>query len=204
MKESQVKFDEVYDKFHEKVANYLERMVGKDESEDLTQEVFIKIDKGLKGFKGESTLSTWIYRISTNTALDRIRSRSFQKKAHKVTINESTNELESEGDNILIDETSLSAEREAIRNEMNECIREFVDRLPIDYRTVIILSEIKDLKNQEIADILGVSIDTAKIRLHRARVKLKEIFEEGCDFYHDQSGKLACDRKQQKSENQED
>lgn len=204
MKKNEFKFNELYGKFHEKVANYLERMVGKDESEDLTQEVFMKIDKGLKEFKGKSTLSTWIYRISTNTALDRIRSRSFQKKTQKVTLNESSNELENEEDNILIDETSLSAEREAISNEMNECIREFIDRLPIDYRTVIILSEMKDLKNQEIADILGVSLDNAKIRLHRARVRLKAEFEAGCDFYQDEDGKLACDRKQKKSENQED
>ncbi|MHC4132309.1 MAG: RNA polymerase sigma factor [Planctomycetota bacterium] len=202
MKESHLKFDEVYDKFHEKVANYLERMVGKDESEDLAQEVFIKINKALKEFKGESTLSTWIYRISTNTALDRIRSRAFQNKAQKVNINESSNEPENKGNSIQIDQTSLSAEREAIRNEMNECIREFVDRLPIDYRTVIILSEIKDLKNQEIADILGVSLDTVKIRLHRARLKLKEIFEQGCDFYHDDSGGLACDRKKSKKNDQ--
>jgi len=62
----------------------------------------------------------------------------------------------------------------------------------------------KDLKNQEIADILGISLDTAKIRLHRARVRLKAEFEAGCDFYQDEDGKLACDRKQKKSENQED
>jgi RNA polymerase sigma-70 factor (ECF subfamily) len=204
MKKDELKFNEIYGEFHEKVARYLERMVGKDESEDLTQEVFIKIDKGLKEFKGKSTLSTWIYRISTNTALDRIRSRSFQKKTQKVTLNKSSNELGNEEDNTLIDETSLSAEREAISNEMNECIREFVDKLPLDYRVVIILSEMKELKNQEIADILGISLDATKIRLHRARAKLKEIFEEGCDFYHDQSGKLACDRKQKKSENPED
>jgi len=203
MKDNRLKFDDIYDKFHQKIAGYLERMVGRQESEDLTQEVFMKIDKALKKFKGESTLSTWIYRISTNTALDRMRSRSFQKKTQKVTINESSNELEMEGGSIHAEQMSLSAEREAIRNEMNECIREFVDRLPIDYRTVIILSEIKDLKNQEIADILGVSLDTAKIRLHRARARLKEIFEEGCDFYHDKSGRVACDRKQKKSENQQ-
>jgi RNA polymerase sigma-70 factor (ECF subfamily) len=204
MKKNELEFNQVYDRFHDKVSNYLERMVGKDESEDLTQEVFIKIDKGLKEFKGKSTLSTWIYRISTNTALDRIRSRSFQKQNKQITINESSNELDKEDDILLIDKMSLSAEREAISNEMNECIREFVDNLPLDYRTVIILSEIKDLKNQEIADILGVSIDTAKIRLHRARAKLKEIFEAGCDFYRDESGKLACDRKQKKSENHGD
>ena len=58
---------------------------------------------------------------------------------------------------------------------------------------------LKDLKNQEIADILGISLDTAKIRLHRARIRLKAEFEAGCDFYHDKDGKLACDRKHKKT-----
>ena len=79
---------------------------------------------------------------------------------------------------------------------MNECIREYVDKLPQDYRTVIILSEIKDLKNKEVAAILGVSLDAVKIRLHRARIRLKDEFEAGCDFYHDTEGNLACDRRE--------
>ncbi len=201
MKESQLSFEEIYDKFHQNVAHYLERMVGKSDSDDLTQEVFLKINKGLKDFKGESSLSTWIYRISTNAALDKIRSRPYREDSKKVSLDKVSSETETE--NPRTEEISLSAEREAIRNEMNECIREFVDRLQQDYRTIIILSELKDLKNQEVADILGISLDAAKIRLHRARMKLKEIFEEGCDFYRDESGKLACDRKQQKSENQD-
>ncbi len=94
-------------------------------------------------------------------------------------------------------EKELSAEREAIRNEMNECIREFVDKFPENYRTVIIVSELKDLKNSEIAEILETSLETVKIRLHRARARLKEEFEAGCDFYHDKDGGLACDRKQE-------
>jgi RNA polymerase sigma-70 factor (ECF subfamily) len=83
---------------------------------------------------------------------------------------------------------------------MNECIREFVDKLDENYRTVIILSELKELKNQDIADILGVSLDTVKIRLHRARVKLKKVFEAGCEFYRNKDNELACDRKKQKPE----
>ncbi len=83
---------------------------------------------------------------------------------------------------------------------MNECIHEFVDRLPEAYRTVIILSEIKDLKNQEVADILSLSIDAVKIRLHRARARLRAEFEGGCEFYHDEDGELACDRKKKPEE----
>jgi len=110
-------------------------------------------------------------------------------------------EPEAEDKDICTQEKELSAEREAIRNEMNECIREFVDKLPENYRTVIILSELKDLKNQEIGEILGISLDAVKIRLHRARIKLKEEFEAGCDFYYNQDSELSCDRKQKSDEN---
>ncbi|MHC4538596.1 MAG: RNA polymerase sigma factor [Planctomycetota bacterium] len=184
-------FDHIYNEFHEKVSQYLERLIGKNEAEDLTQEVFLKISKGLGEFEGRSSISTWIYRIATNAALDRVKSRSHREDSKTVVLEEASNDTE----HACAEETSLSAEREAIRNEMNECIREFVDRLPTDYRTVIILSEIKDLKNQELADILGLSLDAVKIRLHRARARLKAEFEAGCDFYHDEDGKLACDRK---------
>jgi len=200
MNKSKLEFDDVYNEFHEKIGRYVERMVGKDEAEDVTQEVFVKVDKGMEGFKGESSLSTWIYKIATNAALDKIRSRSFQEGAKRVSLDAPGDETGGEG---ICVETSLTAEREAIRNEMNECIREYVDKLPENYRTVIILSELKDLKNQDIAEVLGISLDTVKIRLHRARARLKEEFEAGCEFYRDEDNELACDRKSEDSENNE-
>lgn len=191
MNKNELEFSSIYDQFYEKIHRYLERMVGKNEAEDLIQEVFLKIDKGLKDFEGKSSLSTWVYRIATNSALDKIRRRpSCQEKMSLDTVSDRAGQ-----EPVDIEATSLSAEREAIRNEMTECIREFVDRLPTDYQTIIVLSEMIDLKNQQIADILGISLDTAKIRLHRARARLKAEFEAGCDFYHDEDGKLACDRK---------
>ncbi|MHC4692257.1 MAG: RNA polymerase sigma factor [Planctomycetota bacterium] len=202
MDKGKLGFDDVYDEFYEKVGRYVERMVGKEEAEDVTQEVFVKVDKGLEGFKGESSLSTWIYKIATNAALDRIHSRSFQEGTKRVSLDAPCDDVEAENKGICM-ETSLTAEREAIRNEMNECIREFVDKLPENYRTVIILSELKDLKNQDIADVLGVSLDTVKIRLHRARARLKEEFEAGCEFYRNEDNELACDRKSEDSEKNE-
>jgi RNA polymerase sigma-70 factor (ECF subfamily) len=200
MDKGKLSFDEVYNEFHEKIGRYVERMVGKDGAEDLTQEVFMKVNKGLEGFKGESSLSTWIYKIATNAARDRIHSRSFQESSRKVSLDERGDETEAENKGVCM-KTSLTAEREAIRKEMSECIREFVDKLDESYRTVIILSELKDLKNQDIADILGISLDAVKIRLHRARACLKEEFEAGCEFYRNEDNELACDRKSEDSEN---
>jgi RNA polymerase sigma-70 factor (ECF subfamily) len=198
MASHKLEFCDIYTEYYQRIHLYLERMVGKIEAEDLTQEVFMKVDKGLKDFKGESRLSTWVYRIATNAALDKIQSRAYRESNNKISLNATCKETESEDAGILMAEMSFSAEREAVRNEMNECIREFVDKLPGNYRTVIILSELKDLQNQQIADILGISLDAVKIRLHRARTRLEAEFEKGCEFYYNEDNELACDRKNKK------
>ena len=72
----ELEFEEIYTDFRPKVQRYLTRMVGEHEAEDLTQEVFIKISRALDAFRGESQLSTWVYRIATNAALDRLRASS--------------------------------------------------------------------------------------------------------------------------------
>jgi RNA polymerase sigma-70 factor (ECF subfamily) len=203
MKEAELDFQDVYDEFHAKILHYLVRMVGSDEAEDLTQEVFMKINRGLKEFRRESKLCAWVYRIATNAALDRLQSRSFRESGQRISLSSSDEEGEAGLQDSSVQGESLSAEREAIRQEMNECIREFVDKLPENYRTVIILSELKDLKNQDIADVLRVSLDTVKIRLHRARARLKEEFEAGCEFYRNEDNELACDRKSEDSEKNE-
>jgi RNA polymerase sigma-70 factor (ECF subfamily) len=92
-----------------------------------------------------------------------------------------------------------SPDQKVIRDEMSDCVREFVDRLQTDYRTILVLNELEGFTNTEIADILQISVDAAKIRLHRARAKLKKELEKGCDFYHDERSELACDRKQPKN-----
>ena len=86
-------------------------------------------------------------------------------------------------------------DQQLIRKEMGECVQEHIDKLPSDYKAVILLSEQEGLTNKEIADILQVSLDNVKIRLHRARASLKKILDEACDFYHNEQDILACDRK---------
>lgn len=186
-------FQEVYSAFHGKVRRYLTRLVGEHEAEDLTQEVFIKVSHGLIHFRGTAALSTWIYRIATNTALDKLRSPSFQRLAQEMLLIESD---EREEDKYIQFRGSVpSVDQQLIRKEMNACIRTVIKKLPEDYRTVIVLSELEELKNHEIAEILQVSLDTVKIRLHRARTKLKQELENLCCFYRDARNVLSCDLK---------
>ena len=186
-------FSDIYEEYYPKVSQYLVRLVGEHEAEDVAQVTFEKVNSNLSSFKGDSKISTWIFKIATNAALDRLKSPSYKRTpsgplapVHLQTI---------ENINIASNKAS-SPDQKVIRNEMGDCIREFVDRLPPDYRTIIILNELKGFTNQEIADILQISLDSAKIRLHRARTKLRKELEDGCDFYLDEESELACDRKQ--------
>jgi len=97
--------------------------------------------------------------------------------------------------NVWTGEARPETDLQLIRQEMNSCIRDYIEQLPEDYRTALVLSEIEGFKNREIAEILGVNLDTVKIRLHRARGRLKESLGRHCQFYLDERSELACDRK---------
>jgi RNA polymerase sigma-70 factor (ECF subfamily) len=197
MSVGELEFQKIHELFWPRILRYVTRLVGQHDAEDVAQDVFVRVSQALKTFRGQSQLSTWIYRIATNAAMDRLRSPSFQRTVHKglsiVSIGEG--ETASEEKSLRTGEKTPSGEASLIRKEMNECIRGFVENLPPDYRTVLVLSEIEGLKNNEIAEIVGVSLDTVKIRLHRARAKLRKELETHCSFYRDERNELACDLK---------
>ncbi|MBI5056662.1 MAG: sigma-70 family RNA polymerase sigma factor [Nitrospirae bacterium] len=189
---NELEFHQIYEKHKHKILRYLMRFFDRSVAEELSQDVFLKVSNSLKDFKGKSQISTWIYRIATNTALDKLRSTRFQNDQNTRSTGDDGPVLE---DDILAGEKVLQPDRQFIRKEMNECIRDIVNNLPLDYRTVIVLGELEELKNKEIADVLGLGLDTVKIRLHRARAMLKKALESHCDFYRDERNEFACDRK---------
>ncbi len=174
-------FQAIYSTYQPKLLNYLIHLVGETEAEDLAQEVFIKVGQALPGFRGDSTLSTWLYRIATHAALDSLRSPSFQRMVQ-------TDPTEDKSDGLDNCETgnadkTTSIERQCIKKEMGECIFRYIRGLAEHYQVVLVLSDLEELSNQEIADILGVSLATVKIRLHRARAMLREQLETHCEYY---------------------
>lgn len=193
MKAVHADFQEVYELYRPKIVGYLRRLVGETEAEDVAQEVFLKVSRSLDEFRGESQLSTWIYRIATNAALDRWKSRSRREKLSDDASADDKTEVEDK--DAWTGEKKPSLETSLIRKEMNECIRNIVDNLPLDYRTVMVLSEVEGFTNKEIAEIAGVSLETVKIRLHRARARLKKEMEFHCNFFRDERNELGCDRK---------
>lgn len=182
-------FSAVYKEYQPKIQRYLTHLSGEADAADLTQAVFLKISRSLDGFRGESSLATWIYRIATNTAHDHaVSSLARQRGIEQLFDDEGTIDD-------LPDYGFPGTDRAYIRREMSVCIRGVVDQLPENYRTVLLLGEFEELTNAEIAAILDISLDTVKIRLHRGRTALRKAMESQCSFYHDERSELMCDRK---------
>lgn len=183
-------FDRIYAEQRPMIRRYLARLAGENDADDLTQETFIRVSQGLSTFKGQSSIATWIYQIATNAATDRLRSRAFKQAASTV--------YGPEHDQIQGSACASpppSTEDQLVRKEMNQCIQSYVGFLPDNYRTVLILSELEGLKNGEIATILGLSLGTVKIRLHRAKEKLRQELAANCTFYRTDCNQLACEPK---------
>jgi RNA polymerase sigma-70 factor, ECF subfamily len=174
-------FQAIHDEYRPKILRYLNRLVGEFEAEDLTQEVLLKISQALKDFRGESKLSTWIYRIATNAALDKLRSPATRQMAESPHLGV----IESQGLEFKILDFGnrsqpASIETQIFLKQRLDCYQEFIGHLPMNYRTVLALSEIEGLAPKEIAEILGLSYDVVKIRLHRARSRLLQEIKKEC------------------------
>lgn len=198
MDSSQENFPQIYQEYEQPMFNYILRMVQDHEiAEDLTQDVFVRVYQHLSTFRGESGFSTWIYRLATNLCRDHFRKKSSrqERRTDRLGIVSSAGNQEIERSHPHERTTPIRADDMVIKSEMNACIRKYIDQLPEDYRAVIILSELHDLKNQDIAEIVECSLETVKIRLYRARKRLKETLEANCTFYHDTENTLCCDKK---------
>jgi RNA polymerase sigma-70 factor (ECF subfamily) len=188
---SSVDFQKIHDEFRPRIFHYLSGMVGKDNAEDLTQVVFEKVSRGISNFRGESSLATWVYRIATNVALDHSRLVSTRQTIVSLDTIDANCDC-----NILSDEKLRDADQGLMRREMNACIHRIVKRMPENERAVLLLSEFEGMKNREIADILDISLDSVKIRLHRARTKLRKDISTECTLDRDERNELVCYPKQ--------
>ncbi len=157
-----------------------------DVAEDLTQETFLRALRGLGGLRDHAALVSWLYRLATNVFLDRVRAQGRRLAC--------TDRRDEEGGSLIeeIADPAARVDRRAEQAEMSQCVRGFVDELPDDYRAVILLHDAHGLSSREIAEILGVPVATAKIRIHRGRARLRTALEGGCEFELDDRGVTVC------------
>jgi RNA polymerase sigma-70 factor, ECF subfamily len=184
--------DLLYREYSARIRNYLSRFVGKTDAEDLCQEIFMKVNANIGAFKGESSVKTWIYRIAANRVTDFFRSKAYRQSTRETPISEA--ELEA-GE--ILRKTESSIDETLDEKKMNGCIASFIRRLPVNYASILVLSEFGDLSGKEIAAIAGISAGTVKVRLSRARARLKKELASGCTISATGDDRIICERKRE-------
>lgn len=147
-----------------------------DEAADAVQDAFVSAFRAIGNFEGGAKLSTWLHRIVVNAALMRLRNRA---RRPEISIDELLPRFVEEGHHV--DEPAEWKSPEQLdgieRRETRALVRMLIDQLPTDYRTVLMLRDIEGLDTKETAELLGVTPNAAKIRLHRARLALRTLLD---------------------------
>ncbi len=171
----------IHDQYYHRVRKFILASV-KNESiaDDLVQETFIKIQENVDSVRDPEKISSWIFRIAYHLCQDHFR--ALKKSSSQEEIHDGL---------VALQESPVQKELE--QGEMSQCVQDKLSLLPETQRSVIIFADIMDFSLQEIADVLGLTVENVKVRLHRARKKLKAILEKECTFEVDERSMLVCE-----------
>jgi RNA polymerase sigma-70 factor (ECF subfamily) len=170
---------------YQRIFRYILSMVRNTmEAEDLTQETFLRAYRRRGTLRDKDAQTAWLYRIATNVCYDRFRQYARREPM----------ESETDLDELDVPEPDTPSLQKTIeRDEMSACVQRYLNRLSDSYRAVILLHDMHEMTSPEIAQLLDESLANVKIRLHRARRKLRATLEAGCDFSYDERNVLTCD-----------
>lgn len=161
-------FNELVSEYEKQIINIAYGLLSdREDAYDAAQEVFIRIYKSIDSFKGQSSLSTWIYRITVNICNDMLRKR--QRSAVTVSISGDEDSLETE-----LPDTKPTPEEAAEQSEAQAAVRRALEALSAEYRQVITLCDLQGLSYDETATVLKCPTGTVKSRLNRARNALRK------------------------------
>ena len=165
-------FRRLVEQYEHTVFNTIATMIGdRDEADDIAQEVFIKVHLSLKHFKGQSRFSVWLYRITVNQCLDRIKHR--KRRSAAVSLDGLLDQSEGDQDYLFKDSSPDAAEIYE-RTQLQEAIHRVLDSMTPEHRLVITLKDLEGHSQEEISEMLDCPVGTVKSRLTRAREALKE------------------------------
>ena len=142
-------------------------------AEDILQDVFIKIQKGLASLQDNERIESWIYQIVRNAVVDHYRSRkAFEELPQSLTAPEPEQEAQA-------------------RYEISTCLKPMIETLPPSYRDALLLSEFEGLKQKQVAETLGLSLSGAKSRVQRGRAMVLDLLTDCCRFERDHRGTMV-------------
>jgi RNA polymerase sigma-70 factor (ECF subfamily) len=172
-------FNELVETYKQRVFRLVFRMLGRrDEADDMTQEVFVQVFKAVTTFRGDSKLSTWIYRIAVNLCKNRIKYLARRYES-------SQQELEPVAERAPLSQAKGVTFGDVARPDhmvegyqIEQIVKRCISKIEPDFREVLVLRDVEDLTYEEIAEITGLPDGTVKSRIHRARSMLKACVEK--------------------------
>lgn len=168
---SMAAFEEIIERYEAKVFNLAMRFTrNQEDAEEVLQDVFSTIYAKIDGFRGQSAFSSWLYRIIVNAAFMKLRKRKQQPAVALEDLLPAVRQRCLEGD------ASAQGRSDSItlNRELRHILEQAIGRLPEDYRAVFILRDVDGLSNQEVGQILNLTVPAVKSRLHRSRLMLRK------------------------------
>jgi RNA polymerase sigma-70 factor (ECF subfamily) len=167
----------------DRLYNFLIRLTNNAlDAEDILQEVLLKVAGSISDLKEPQKIRAWAYKIATNTAMDYFRRNG---KMHC---------LEYDDDIILTADNVDTVDDLIISDEMNRCIRDKIDLIPVNYRTALILFYFENVQISDIAIICSTSVSSVKVRLLRAKEMMNRILNAHCHLYYDDQKLMCCQK----------
>lgn len=172
---------------YQRIFRYIVNMVRDTaEAEDLTQETFLRAFRRHDSLRDGAAQTAWLYRIATHVSLDRLRQYARRNPKESETDLDQLDVAEPDSPSLL---------KTLERDEMSGCVQRYLNDLPDNYRAVILLHDMHELTAMEISQLLHESLPNVKIRLHRARLKLRGALRAACEFSYDEDNVLTCESK---------
>ncbi len=163
-------FEKLFERYSGRIYNFSLRMCRHvEDAQDVLQDTFLAAIKGIRNFKGRSSLTTWLYKIASTACLKKRRRRKYDPK-QVMSLESFMPDPEGRDGPLDIADWSRSAQDELQRKETREALEEAVAALPKEYRVVLILRDMEGLSAEETGRVLGLSVPAVKSRLHRARL----------------------------------
>ena len=175
-------FEEIIARFETKVFQLALRFTrNQEDAEEVMQDVFTTIYKKIDGFQGKSAFSSWLYRIVVNAAFMKLRKRKQNNTISIEDLAPAVRQLCLERENVHMERSDSLASSKEVR----DVIQAAINRLPRQYRAVFVLRDVDGLSNQEVGEILSLSVPAVKSRLHRSRLMLRKKLQRYYDDYTD-------------------
>lgn len=165
--------ERVFHDYAPRVYNLARRMLGNDaDAEDVTQDVLLQVVRKLDTFRGESSFPTWLHRVTVNAALAHRKKRA--QRDDRESHDPLDYFLETGQHASTIQPWSVAPDQQALDQETQQLIEKAIAGLPEVYRDVYVLADVEALPNNEIAELLDLSVPAVKSRLHRARLLMRQ------------------------------